>query len=210
MIMTRSVKNSEKKSEFQMGFEPMTFHTLFGCSTTELLGTLMDDIPEGVKSEAKRNRSGNRYSKSRNSHSQGKGKKKGDTGDNGDTCSEAGNTTLGDIDSTISDQDKLAFQSWHKHDDVEVDFCQLDGIGLQKPNWGTNLEEFTKKFSTDTTEGQGPAWLKNLYFTYTLMLRAITKAAQYWSFEQFYTGVYHEDEQTHKLVHELLAKSRYD
>lgn len=54
----------------------------------------------------------------------------------------------------------------------------------------------------------GPVWLKNLYFTYTMVLRAITKAAPYWEFEQFYTGNYEEDEYVHGLVEKLIAHSR--
>jgi ERO1-like protein alpha/ERO1-like protein beta len=54
----------------------------------------------------------------------------------------------------------------------------------------------------------GPVWLKNLYFTYTLVLRAITKAAKYWEFEQFYTGDYEEDEHVQELVQTLIAHSR--
>ena len=54
----------------------------------------------------------------------------------------------------------------------------------------------------------GPTWLKNLYFAYTVVLRAITKAAPFWEQEQFYTGDYEDDLHVQKLVKALLAKSK--
>ncbi|XP_031558570.1 ERO1-like protein beta [Actinia tenebrosa] len=256
-----------------------------------------DDIPEGVKSESKRHQSRSsksfsKYSKSRNSHTKLKGEKENER------CSEPDNTTLGNIDNTISYQDKLALESWDEHDEDEEEFCQLDdestegmayvdllrnperytgykgpsahriwnsiyqencfkpekpkgkgyrklmtknfdsmclekrvfyraisglhasinihlsalylfpGVGLQKPQWGMNLEEFTKRFSSELTDDRGPVWLKNLYFTYTMVLRAVTKAASFWESEQFYTGDYEEDEYVHELVQKLIAHSR--
>ena len=49
--------------------------------------------------------------------------------------------------------------------------------------WGPNPDEFRLRFSPETTNGQGPQWLKNLYFIYLLELRAITKAAPYFEKE---------------------------
>ena len=40
ILNSRRNVHSEKKSEFQMGFEPATLRELVGCSTTELLETL--------------------------------------------------------------------------------------------------------------------------------------------------------------------------
>ena len=54
----------------------------------------------------------------------------------------------------------------------------------------------------------GPTWLKNLYFAYTVVLRALTKAAPFWEQEQFYTGDYEDDLHVQKLVKALLAKSK--
>lgn len=54
----------------------------------------------------------------------------------------------------------------------------------------------------------GPTWLKNLYFTYTVALRAIIKAAPFWEQEQFYTGDYGDDVEVQELVQVLLAKSK--
>ena len=54
----------------------------------------------------------------------------------------------------------------------------------------------------------GPTWLKNLYFAYTVVLRAIIKAAPFWELEQFYTGDYEDDLHVQELVQALLAKSK--
>lgn len=61
---------------------------------------------------------------------------------------------------------------------------------LITPNgqWGMNLKEFERRFSPSTTNGQGPNWLRNLYFLYLLELRAIKKAAPLLEKEGFYTG----------------------
>lgn len=63
-------------------------------------------------------------------------------------------------------------------------------MDLVNPNgrWGPNLEEFVKRFSPETTNGEGPNWLRNLYFVYLLELRALAKAAPYLEKEEYYTG----------------------
>ena len=50
---------------------------------------------------------------------------------------------------------------------------------LTSPTWGINLDEFQRRFDPDTSDGQGPQRLKNLYFTYLVELRALAKAAPY-------------------------------
>lgn len=50
------------------------------------------------------------------------------------------------------------------------------------------MEEFVKRFSPETTNGEGPNWLRNLYFVYLLELRALAKAAPYLEKEEYYTG----------------------
>ncbi|XP_014784107.1 ERO1-like protein alpha isoform X1 [Octopus bimaculoides] len=60
---------------------------------------------------------------------------------------------------------------------------------VYKPSkWGMNVKEFKQRFDPETTAGQGPQWLKNLYFTYLVELRAIAKASPYLETESFYTG----------------------
>ena len=56
--------------------------------------------------------------------------------------------------------------------------------------WGPNVEEFKRRFDPATSDGEGPIRLKNLYFTYLVVLRAIAKAAPLLEKEAFYTGVY--------------------
>jgi hypothetical protein len=59
--------------------------------------------------------------------------------------------------------------------------------------WGPNAEMFYKKFSPDYTWGEGPHRLRNLYFSFLFVLRAIDKAAPYFERYQFFTGNTAED-----------------
>jgi len=72
-------------------------------------------------------------------------------------------------------------------------------------SWGPNLELFHSRFDPSNTEGQGPYWLKNLYFVYLLELRALAKAADYLSAQSYYTGREEEDKETVIAVKELLS-----
>lgn len=82
------------------------------------------------------------------------------------------------------------------HTSINVHLCakylqsENNAFGLVSPSgvWGHNVTEFKKKFSPETTDGQGPNWLKNLYFVYLLELRALDKASPYLEKEEFYTG----------------------
>jgi len=71
--------------------------------------------------------------------------------------------------------------------------------------WGPNLELFLQRFDPESTNGQGPYWLKNLYFVYLLELRAIAKAAPYLANLSYFTGRDEEDKDTVKAVKELLG-----
>ena len=73
-----------------------------------------------------------------------------------------------------------------------------------KDKWGPNVEEFQRRFDPLTTKGQGPYWLRNLYFVYLLELRALTKAAPYLEHQSFFTGKLEEDKDTQIAVKELL------
>lgn len=70
--------------------------------------------------------------------------------------------------------------------------------------WGRNTEEFMRRFSPDTTDGQGPSWLQNLYFVYLLEMRAIAKAAPYLRKEHFFTGNDEEDVSVRVAVKDIL------
>ena len=50
----------------------------------------------------------------------------------------------------------------------------------------------------------GPTWLKNLYTTYLLVLRAIAKAKPFWEKERFYTGDEVEDKRVRSLVLDIV------
>ena len=55
----------------------------------------------------------------------------------------------------------------------------------------------------------GPIWLKNLYTTYLLVLRAVTKAKPYWEKETFYTGDEIEDKMVKNLVLDIVKSTQY-
>ena len=55
----------------------------------------------------------------------------------------------------------------------------------------------------------GPSWLKNLYFAYMLVLRAIIKTESYWSTHQFYTGNDAKDASVHEQVMLMIQAARY-
>jgi len=71
--------------------------------------------------------------------------------------------------------------------------------------WGPNLELFHQRFDPEVTNGQGPYWLKNLYFVYLLELRALAKAAPYLTQQSYFTGRLSEDKETVIAVKELLS-----
>lgn len=54
----------------------------------------------------------------------------------------------------------------------------------------------------------GPGWLKNLYFAYLLVLRAVTKAEPYWLDYQFYTGNKTEDLRSRELVSQIISAAK--
>ncbi|KAK7791804.1 hypothetical protein R5R35_005111 [Gryllus longicercus] len=74
--------------------------------------------------------------------------------------------------------------------------------------WGPNLEEFLLRFDPRKTEGEGPQWLRNLYFLYLLELRALVKAAPYLEREEYYTGNDQEDEDVRQAVKDILRVVR--
>lgn len=74
-----------------------------------------------------------------------------------------------------------------------------------KGTWGPNVEEFKRRFSSETTNGEGPNWLRNLYFLYLLELRALAKASPYLEREEYYTGNEEEDWDTKLAIKDLLG-----
>jgi len=94
------------------------------------------------------------------------------------------------------------------HTSINVHLCAIylhKGILGGPDFWGPNVEEFKRRFDPATTWNQGPQWLKNLYFTYLVELRAIAKAAPYLEKELFYAGIsQRDDEETKGAVLTLL------
>lgn len=80
-------------------------------------------------------------------------------------------------------------------------------MGFVQPStgvWGPNIEEFELRFSPQTTDGEGPHWLRNLYFAYLVELRALAKIAPYLRSQQYFTGNDEEDLEVRKAVNNLL------
>ena len=71
--------------------------------------------------------------------------------------------------------------------------------------WGPNLQMFKTRFSPEGTGGESPNWLKNLYFTYLLELRALAKAAPYLEREEYYTGNKVQDYDTRLAINDVLS-----
>lgn len=97
------------------------------------------------------------------------------------------------------------------HSSINIHLCSKyllvsqDGLQVSSENhWGPNLEELQRRFSSETTGGEGPNWLKNLYFTYLLELRALAKAAPYLEREEYYTGNEIYDEDTRLAMDDIL------
>lgn len=98
------------------------------------------------------------------------------------------------------------------HTSINIHLCakyltETVGLSLASPKgeWGPNLKEFTTRFSPDNTNGEGPNWLRNLYFLYLLEIRALAKASPYLQREEFYTGDEAQDWDTQLAVKDLLG-----
>ncbi|KAL1131241.1 hypothetical protein AAG570_010859, partial [Ranatra chinensis] len=103
------------------------------------------------------------------------------------------------------------------HTSINIHLCSnyllsekmnLGVLGNEAGKWGQNLEEFRRRFSPESTGGEGPEWLRNLYFTYLLELRAIVKAAPYLEKELYYTGNQEVDEATRTAIKDFLAVAK--
>lgn len=54
----------------------------------------------------------------------------------------------------------------------------------------------------------GPSWLKNLYFAYLVVLRAIAKAEPFWKESTFYTGDPVEEREIKEHVMEIVQAAK--
>ncbi|XP_071454854.1 ero1-like protein [Hetaerina americana] len=98
------------------------------------------------------------------------------------------------------------------HSSINIHLCSLYLFpGVQQPGlesgagtWGPNLAEFQNRFSPETTGGEGPHWLRNLYFVYLLELRALAKASPLLLHEDYFTGVEEEDSAVKEAIADIL------
>ncbi|XP_076237215.1 endoplasmic reticulum oxidoreductin-1-like protein [Calliopsis andreniformis] len=98
------------------------------------------------------------------------------------------------------------------HASINIHLCSKyllspkDSLGIvPSGHWGPNLKEFRRRFSPESTGGEGPNWLKNLYFTYLLELRALAKAAPYLEKEEYYTGNKVQDKDTRLAISDVIS-----
>jgi hypothetical protein len=98
------------------------------------------------------------------------------------------------------------------HTSINIQLCAKylhKGVLNQPDVWGPNPSEFQRRFDPQTTNGQGPQWLKNLYFLYLVELRAISKAQPYLQAESFYAGrSSQEDVETKQAVLDILNHTK--
>ncbi|XP_022120115.2 ero1-like protein isoform X1 [Pieris rapae] len=99
------------------------------------------------------------------------------------------------------------------HTSINIHLCSKyllseKKIGFAAPpegEWGPNLEEFQRRFDPSQTHGEGPNWLKNLYFLYLLEMRALAKAGPYLEREDYFTDSPIEDEETRNAIKNMLG-----
>ncbi|VVC95347.1 unnamed protein product [Leptidea sinapis] len=99
------------------------------------------------------------------------------------------------------------------HSSINIHLCSKyllseKGIGFAaspEGEWGPNIAEFQRRFDPSQTFGEGPNWLKNLYFVYLLEMRALAKAGPYLEREDYFTGNPTEDEETRNAISNMLG-----
>lgn len=99
------------------------------------------------------------------------------------------------------------------HASINIHLCSKyllseKSVGFAAPpegEWGPNIEEFQRRFDPSQTVGEGPNWLKNLYFVYLLEMRALAKAGPYLEKEEYFTGNPIEDEETRQAIRNMLG-----
>ncbi|CAF1166206.1 unnamed protein product [Adineta ricciae] len=97
------------------------------------------------------------------------------------------------------------------HSSISIHLCAQyffpsvgGGYSGSDGRWGPNLDEFRRRFDPEKTDGEGPGWLKNLYFIYLIELRAIYKARDYFHSQNYFTGNQTDDIHTKQLLTENL------
>ncbi len=98
----------------------------------------------------------------------------------------------------------------HTSINIHLSAKYLHDGGMDRSDyWSHNIDEFLMRFHPSATNGQGPLWLRNLYFLYLVELRALAKVAPYLEREIFYAGRSVDDDvDTKNAVVNLLNKAK--
>lgn len=88
------------------------------------------------------------------------------------------------------------------HSSISIHLCSEYLFPFNR--WGPNLEEFLRRFDDTLTDKEGSHRLSNLYFTYSVLLRAIHKASPRFRSEKFFTGDSMEDQLIRSEVQKFL------
>ncbi|KAL0076040.1 endoplasmic reticulum Oxidoreductin 1-domain-containing protein [Phycomyces blakesleeanus] len=83
------------------------------------------------------------------------------------------------------------------HSSISLHICD-EWFNRTSGEWGPNLDCFVNRI------GSHPERLQNVYFTYALVLRAVTKAGHFLDQYDFYTGDDKEDIKVKSMVHDLI------
>ncbi|KAI8089114.1 endoplasmic reticulum Oxidoreductin 1-domain-containing protein [Halteromyces radiatus] len=87
------------------------------------------------------------------------------------------------------------------HSSISIHICD-EYFDRTTGKWGPNLECFVQRI------GAHPERLGNIYFTYALVLRAVTKLDSYLAQYPFQTGDQIEDEHTRALIRDLISSTK--
>eukprot|EP00051_Salpingoeca_urceolata_P006342 m.84083 g.84083 ORF g.84083 m.84083 type:complete len:424 (+) comp14787_c0_seq2:4126-5397(+) len=91
---------------------------------------------------------------------------------------------------------------------VAADYpTQPKGFPPQPLTWGPNITMFEKFFDPAKTWGEGPGRIKNMYFTFLVVLRAVVKAKPLWDSLEFHSGNAAINAATKQLVLDLVAQA---
>eukprot|EP00055_Hartaetosiga_balthica_P008775 m.33696 g.33696 ORF g.33696 m.33696 type:complete len:504 (-) comp6467_c0_seq1:89-1600(-) len=81
-------------------------------------------------------------------------------------------------------------------------------LDVESGEFRPNVTEFRRRFADAATNGQGSGWLKNLYFTYLTVLKAIAKSEKLWESYHFSTGNAEEEVEIKRMVLELVKGAK--
>eukprot|EP00056_Hartaetosiga_gracilis_P002968 m.58566 g.58566 ORF g.58566 m.58566 type:complete len:518 (+) comp11270_c0_seq2:230-1783(+) len=93
----------------------------------------------------------------------------------------------------------------HASISIHLSYKWLD---VETNEFKPNLTEFRRRFADSSTNNQGSRWLKNMYFTYLTVLKAITKAEKLWESYHFSTGDTDEEKEIKAMVLQLIEGAK--